>query len=574
MSQDAMHQIDINACSEEEMAAIYKKVGYPFPLGPVIPRPDPSWPPLWKGLVQDGLDRQRAAAEVALRFYLTRFSADRRNPKGELITRMDYAFRNWWTFMYADQRNNSVDGWQITQPLVRTLSRLFSVIEIDPSDFDLPNLKEAAKRSEKKRKNKRSRPEEGDETEDHVVVAHDPFGMATVRTSDMVRPLGNVADLHRHRILTKEELLQEALENLPGKLDEQVEALYKPDEEGRIKKIRQTPLVFSKNDYSRGWKLKKTSALVWSEQTDDVKQHVQTLLDEPAGEWNVFVLLFLKLLHIHLAWIVPPRLGTMLQEAWREATRAIYYRPLLYQLGLCAKSDHPLSTTAAGIHQTLGRVGLLMGTGPGNGSPAAFQGGTLDPRDSGLPDCLHIDSPSGIHECIGEVIAILKWKYGRDCDEDCTTLIATVHEVAALAKEMASIRTDPFALGGLSLEKFAQQGTMTNNSRFLNDWMEISKGVGALLEMLKGEVLTKTQMERNLNRLPLRWIDSGDAFASEIQDFAASSSNKQGSVDLTVRGIERWVVRSQQLHLFATSINLLFDCCGLERFQSNRGVKT
>lgn len=571
MTGDAMHQINIDACSEEGMNAIYKKVGYPFPLGPVIPRPDPSWPPMWRGMVQDGLDRQRAAAELLVRFYLTRTENSVSNPKGELITRMDYAFRNWWTFLYVDLRNNPVDGWQISQPLVRTLSRLFAVIEIDASEFDLSHLAETAKRL-KKRTSKRHAAAEED---GGAAVAHDPFGLASALTVKAGDSTENVADPHWHRIATKEDFLQEILDNLPRKLAEQVEALYQPDDDGKIKEVRKTPLIFSAHVYARGWKKqKKTTALSWAERTDDVKQHVQKLLDEPAGEWNVFVLLFLRLLHIHMAWIVPPRLGTMPQEVWREATRAIYYRPLLDQLGRCVKSNHPLSSTAAGIHQTLGRVGLLMGTGPGHGARADFQGRALDPRDPGLPDCLHIDSPSGVHECLGEVIAILEWRYEQDCSEECTALIATAHEVAALAQELASVRSDPFALGGVSLASNAQQGAMTSISRFMNDWLEIQKGAGAVLCMLNGKPLSKTQRSKNLNRLPLRWTDSVDALPSAIEDSADKGFNQESDMDRTVRALEQWLVRPNELYQFLETTLLLFDTCGLDRFQSKGGVQT
>lgn len=539
--------LNVNACDKEKMDSVYKEYGYSYPLGPVIPRANPQWPPLWKGLVRDDLDRQRATAEIVLRFYLARIHEI--NPKGELITRMDFAFRNWWTFLKPrDPFNNHADGWQITQPLVRTLSRLFSEISITASDYDLSKLKEFAQRSRK------SKTKGWAWEKEFTLVAHDPFSFSdpAKKSKPDARTNGRV-----YLLDTNADLLEEAVNILPDKLDKQVKALYERNEKGAVKAVRKIDLIFSSRDYKTK-KQKKTTALPWEKQSNEVREHVQALLEEPAGEWNVFVLLFLKLLHIHMAWIVPPQLATMPQEKRREATRAIYYRPLLDQLARCAKSDHPLSNTAAGIHQTLGRVGLLMGTGPRGEFRTANQEAELDPRSSHLPDSLHIDSHAGTHECVAEVKAILTWKYESDPRADLPALFKTVENVAALAQEMASLRTDPFALRWLSsVEYNSQSDARTNCSRFVNDWLEITKGAGAVVKSLKGETLEDHQ-EKNISRLPNTWDPE-------------NYSNAQANVNKTVRAIQRWIVRPQELRLFFMSTLCLFDECELKNFQSHEG---
>ena len=292
-------------------------------------------------------------------------------------------------------------------------------------------------------------------------------------------------------------------------------------------------------------------ATPWNSSELGQQQYVKELLEQPAGEWNVLTLLFIKLLHTHMAWLAPKRI--------QDKRQMQYYRPILHQLRLCAlqagtPQAHPLAETAVGIWQNLRRVDLLMSTGQRNDLLfPEHKEDSLDPTDDKLPDCLHMGSPLWVTECVTEVKQILRWMDEPGGGSEWTALVPWVDDVADLAWEMASARTDPFAMGGLYMAGGNQHKTEQIFKRFNNGWQESVRGFKALADKLNGATLTERQCA-SLRQLPSR--------------FRTDEKMPNAQIDLTIRAIENWAERSAQLRLYYKTICVLLTSHALNEYQS------
>lgn len=532
-----------NEAGIEQHEAMYAKAGYPFPMGPVIPRPNPTWPPLWPGLVQDGLDRPKAAAEVILRSYLTRVSASSTNPKGELITRMNFAFRNWWTYLIPnDARNNEKDGWKISQKVARGLSRFFPELVVEASDFDLKGIREKAPRPRKSSE-----------------FWNNPFSLPPAPTEPQNGSTRRSAGVTRNHLGTDEDKLSKVQVNFADRLDKQLRALYHLDKDGKIKSVRCAPLIFSKSQYAL---IGEIDALPWvMRYSDQTKNHVTKLLLEPAGEWSMLTLLFIKLLHAHMGWLAPEQIRPGRQEK--------FYRPLLRHLRLCAEkagqSDaHQLAGTAAGVWQTLRHVNLLISSGYKTHSQYPDHQDPLDPRCDLLPESLHMDSAMGVKECLAEVKEILRWMDDNSGGGEWVAVTPLVDEVAMLAWEMASVRTDPFAMAGLGIVSTNQFKTRKTFTAYKTAWSEITRGVDARVRQINGWALSEREQER-LDGLPTRFK------VANILDGSVDDHGPNTQVNKTMADIKTWAERSRQLGSFNETIREMLMSYGLDKFQSTNG---
>lgn len=529
---------------------LYAWAGCPHPAGPLIPRPNALWNPLWPGLTRAGLHRPSAAAEVVLRSYLSRTS--RHNPKAGLISRLDYAARNWWKLIApADPRNNEIEGWMISQRVVRGLSRFFAELDVDPSDFDFSRVRKAAV----------SAREAGP-------VANDPFRLAAPRspatkkkaTSEI--PAGVV---HIHRSETAEDLLDEVKATLADRLDRLLKALYDLNDDGEIKPARKAPLIFgSLPDPAVLEDGDESLAVFWERRYDDtVRRHVRQLLEEDAGEWTVLTLLFIKLLHLHMAW---------LPKGINEKRQRSCYRPLFRHLRQCAAlageaQAHPLADTAAGLLQAYSRVNLLLFKDDSEDPRFPEHPQPLDPRATDLPDSLHMDSSLGHRDSVREVKQWFAWMGRQTGDPGWEAMTPWVDEVAQLALEMASVRTDPFALGGLGMVGANASETEDLFRPHIGAWQTLLDGARAREFQFRGLPLTDRQRE-NLDRLPARFSSVRDADAQDEIGMGLAPT------EIAVRAIQAWADRAAWLQLFFSTLCEMLTSHGLDRFQAPQGSQS
>lgn len=324
----------------------------------------------------------------------------------------------------------------------------------------------------------------------------------------------------------------------------------------------------------------------WTERYgEQTRQHVQTLLEEPAGEWTVLTLLFNKLLHAHMGWLATDQI--------RLERKKHYYRPLLQHLERCARqagqqnaSVHPLASTAAGIWQNLRRMDALLHDE--KDAKWVKHPSPLDPRDPNLPDSLHMDSPMWVDECLGEAEQIFQLLCTET--EQRQAALGSMAEVSSLAWEIASYRTDPFAMGGLGIaqampttpeqcaemvlaqvtQNLAQKVPQTrataesvnagirsqaqrNFKRFQEDYQVSIRGIQARVTQLrqgpKAEDLDNTQQpHKHLKLLPDRFLNSPGASA--------------------IAPLDRWADQNSQLNLCYKRIQKMWEQYGLCQFQA------
>lgn len=478
-------------CSEpNEQHDAYRQAGYPYPMGPVIPRPDASLPPLWPGLKRAGLSRPKAAAEVLINVY--RHGADAganwKASKEPLTARIDQTSRNLWQRVHTQSNTGVLSTAQIA---LRVLDGWVAAVMV-------PNLR---------------------------------LQLRSLVQEKLHPDLLNLHHAGRNNARSQS-------------------LLFAPPHYPTVG--RQPPAVSG----SLSWTVR------YGEKT---RRHVQELLlEEPAGEWNLLTLLFVKLLHTHMAWLAPAQI--------REERRAQYYRPLLRQLRLCAEQAgtpqaHPLADTAAGIWQNLRRVNLLLSTDKKNDRSFPLHTDALDPTHDLLPDSLHMGSALWVTECVSEVKQILRWMDDQGGGSEWTALEPWVDEVAALAWEMASARTDPFAMGGLGMVSDNVFKTTQIIKRFTEDWLAHVKGIRARVYQLHGATLTNKQAT-SLSQLPSRFKS---AF---VPDEAPSSEEPNARIDHTIRAIELWAERPAQLRLFYETTSKMLVSYGLMHFQTQQGTST
>lgn len=287
---------------------------------------------------------------------------------------------------------------------------------------------------------------------------------------------------------------------------------------------------------------------------DETKTYVrEVLLTKPAGEWNVLTLLFVKLLNTHMALLVPKYVQT--------PTKNVFYRPLIGQLRQCAirageNDAHPLADIAVGILQTLPRLNLLLSSGKKTDEDFPEHPEDLDPKNELLPDSLHLDAPYPLTSCIEEVKAIFLWMENNQTQGEYgwKSIISWIDDVAKLAWEFASARTDPFAFGGLGLVRH-RKDSLTGETiayvkeldfrRYRNSWDDTCKPVRVILRNGVDE-----SSQGKIERIPPRFkklikeVDRGD----ELRGF---------------------VLRNRELVEYYQLFLILLNYCGLNEFQSS-----
>lgn len=467
--------------------AMYAQAGYPFPLGPVIPRPDSRWKPLWLSLEVEGLNRPKAAAQVLLKVYRNDDGDDRAwKPKKEALTsRMDLAFRNHWQRIHPQDQPESLMTSEVS---LQALDGWSASLRGTGYQMDFEDL-----------------------------------------INEKLRP-----DLRHSYHAGRNEARAQSL-------------LFAP------------PFYPSVGSEPQEVVSEVPWALRYGETT---KQHVRELLLEDAGEWNVLTLLFVKLIHAHMAWLVPQM---------REQRQIRYYRPLLRHLHLCAEqagsqNAHPLADTAAGLLQTLHRMNLLVSSGKSNDPEYPKHPDELDPTAEPLPDSLHMDSAMWVNEAVSEVKAIFKWMDDEATNDGTKSaawaaLTPWVDDVANLAWEMASARTDPFSLGALEMVGDTKFNTVRLFTQHMGAWSEITKGIRVRVRQLQGMALSKADID-SLNYLPSRfkaafWVDG-----------APTKAHPNEHIDKTIREVEAWAERPAQLRLYYDSMSKALTSYGLDKFQA------
>lgn len=466
---------------EQHGANPQARYSFPFPVGPVIPRPDADWPTLWPGLVNSELNRHKDAASVLVSYYHgSPTDPGWRKTRGRMTTRLDLSFRNGRARMHS-QGNSEAKG--ANDPLTSLNDWLESLKGTD--------------------------------------VARD---MKMLIENKLKRDFQHAYRAGRNNARTAS--LQFAPPHYP--------------------KVGQDPQC-------------EVGVTSWSSTRygESTRRHVQELLSAPAGEWNLLTLLFLKLLHTHLSWLAPSEI--------REERKKYYYRPLLRHLRLCAKQPrgpkaHPLADTAAGIWQNLRRVKKLLHDK--NEPLFPEHSDALDPTNDLLPDSLHMGSILWVNECVSEVKQILRWMDEQVGGNEWEELVSWVDDVANLAWEMASARTDPFAIGGLGLVGDNSFMTAQIFKRFTEDWLANVKGVKACVYLLHGNQLKKKQVT-SLKQLPSRFKS---AFVS---DEAPGTQESIAQINHTIRALE-WGERAGQLRLFYQTTCDLLISYGLTRFQTQQ----
>ena len=475
-----------NEVDNEQHEAMYAKAGYPFPMGPVIPRPNPRLKPLWPGLEIKGLNRPKAAAQVMLNVYSVQDPQGNgdhavwRGTKGPLAGKMDLAFRN------HIKRSGVLDD--VSEP---------------SSEWPL-----------------------------------------------------KVLDLWLNSLDRPSALLREMF---TAKMRPDIINLYS----GRSNNARKRPTLFAPPEYPVGDVSTEVnhvsevdgtpSAANWVRRYgQETKVYIRDLLNEPAGEWNVLTLLFVKLLNAHMAWLVPKYV--------HADAKNLFYRPLIRQLRQCAmrvgeSEAHPLAGTAAGILQTLPRLNLLLSSGKKTDKDFPEHPKPLDPKNEWLPDSLHLDSPISIASCIVEVKAVFQWM-----DKDKTaggneweSLSSWADDVAILAWEFASARTDPFSLGGFGLVNFSKN-ILTGEiifytkdldfEKYKNSWDETCKPIKSILR--KG---VENYSQSKTNRIPLRLIK-----------LIAEKDRPEE--------LERFILRNRELAQYYQLFKTLLTDYELNKFQS------
>lgn len=439
---------EFNADEAKKIKKTFEQIGYPFPAGPLIPRPDASWAPLWPSLLKEGLDRLQSAEDILLKTYTE--GSCWTTKKTPMTPVLNLAWRNWLKRSDPQNSDNTYSApLQVLQAWLDTRNR-------------------------------------------------DRIGAENGRAEDFA----DLADVK----------LRGGIQDLYGK--------------NRIKKSPE-PLLFCPPYYSfvNGANLQAVKGPLWESQEQSIHVHVSNLLKEDAGEWNILTLLFLKLLHCHLAWILPANSVT-------EPRKNLYYRAVLRHLRLCTirgdtGQSYPLASTAAGLLQTLTKVSLLIS---GDGYPSHGQS-ALDPRHPRLPDSLHIDSFISASACIEEVKQIFKWMDGQNSGDGWNNMLSWVDDVAMLAWDVASARTDPFALGALGLTAKARQYTKKEGEmhaadqtskvepiekfklvieRLQGGWDENNKACELILNLLFGKVSEDSVTEyqqQGIDQIPL--VSSG-----------------------------------------------------------------
>lgn len=462
--------------------AMYAKAGYPFPMGPVIPRPDSRWKPLWPGLEMEGLYRPKAAAQVMFNTY--RNTDDDRSvwktKKEALTSRMDLASRNLWQRVHTQQNPESLKTSELT---LRVLEGWTESLRGTPHQTDMRDL-----------------------------------------VNDKLRPdLRNFFQVGRNVARDQSLLFAPPYYPSVGRTPKQV--------------ISELPWIKRYGEKTR--------------------HHVRDLLLEAAGEWNVLTLLFVKLLHAHMAWLVPQM---------REQRQSLYYRPLLRHLHLCAEragseDAHPLADTAAGVLQTLHRMNLLIASG----KDYPLHPENLDPKAAHLPDSLHMDSAMWVNESVSEVKGIFKWMDEVSAHETTqgawTVLTPWVDDVANLAWELASARIDPFSLGALGMVGDNPFKTKQTFIKYMGAWSEIIKGVRVRVRQLQYMPLSKADID-SLNHLPSRFK------AAFVTDDTLAADDPNANIDKVSSEIEAWADRPRQLRLYYDSMSKSLISYGLDEFQS------
>jgi len=468
----------------------YQKAGYSWPMGPVIPRPDARWNPLWPGLEAGGLNRPNAAAQVVLKTYDNGGAANHAwKPKKEpLISRMELAFRNHWLRVHPQDQPVSLMNSDVS---IKALNAWADSLQTGiPEEFEAPIF------------------------EDFKALI-----------LEKLRP-----DLHNFYKAGRNQARAQSM-------------LFAPPFYPALGS--KTQVVISGVEWAKRYGNKENLENANGEYT---KQHVRDLLRQPAGEWSVLTLLFIKLLHAHMAWLVPQM---------REKRKIRYYRPLLQHLHRCAEQAgtleaHPLADTAAGLLQTMHRMNLLVSSGNVNDALYPDHPDNLDPTAEHLPDSLHMNSAMWVNEAVFEVKAIFKWMdveaAKEGAQEAWTALTPWVDDVANLAWELASARTDPFSLGGLGMVDDKNKFTKATFESYMGAWSEISKGIRVRVRELQGETLSEADID-SLKHLPSR--------------FKAAFS-----IDKAIRDVEAWGERPAQLRLYYDSMKKALITHSLDSFQS------
>lgn len=147
------------------------------------------------------------------------------------------------------------------------------------------------------------------------------------------------------------------------------------------------------------------------------------LLALPDGAWTMLTLLFLKLVHTHLA--VEPLAGH------HPKRKASLYQPLHQLLVQAAQTSHPLADTACALQRVLYRLA------PFNAKPA--DSGAIDIDASILPGCFDPNLPDTEQATDTQAARWLQLGPGGTAQQ----AQQLVDEVRTLAREVASALTDP-----------------------------------------------------------------------------------------------------------------------------------
>ena len=346
----------MSALNNDDSAMEKPEIGLPFPGGPMLPRPNATWPVPWSGVQLSFAQRRSSACDLL-------FDVTNARDVVDDITRGNTTRLLEITTWERELRASGEREPAVT--LIRDAS-----IPLASLDMLLTHL------SEKDR----------------------------AEFADLKRDLQNL--FGRHRIVDpKGKKIKKAIER--------PDALF-------------TPAAYAIPPQFFGAEVKSESALPPEEGGVNALPNdhlLRELLAAPLGEWDVLALLFVKLVHIHLAWLPPKQV--------RPDRYDFSYGPMQAQLEYCAysfgegKQAHPLASTAAGL---LFSVPKILG---------------IYARDDRLPDCLHLDSAIELLDCVKQTHALLASSPAQ----------AMVVSVAELAQDIAASFTDPLALGALDLLK-------------------------------------------------------------------------------------------------------------------------
>ncbi|PJK10471.1 hypothetical protein CO610_02115 [Lysobacteraceae bacterium NML95-0200] len=317
----------------------------------------------------------------------------------------------------------------------------------------------------------------------------------------------------------------------------------------------------------------------------ETQEHMSGLLDKPDGIWTVMALLFNKLLHAHMGWLVPDGI-------WADR-RELYYTHVLRLLERCARQvveaeAHPLAGTAAAIWMNFRRMkGLIVvdEKAPVIDSqdekapvidPQDEKAPVIDPRDKNLPDSLHMDSAMWVDRSLGEVREIFQWWMENNGGErnELKEVEGLMQDVSFLAWEVASYYTDPFAIGGLGIELPSIQVVIEDTRERVGEVAESKQNDGASGEKKKAKKkgVEKFASDHENAR-------KGLAILKNFSDYDNLSRKKREKLnhlpqrfrECRIVDLDIWLVRLAQLKVCYEKIHQMLSKYGLDKFQARQG---